>query len=85
MVRVKLNITQQADPSQVKNLWMSLNYDQKPTIAHIVEHIRNHFLQDDLSAHKKGDETELVKLFLDDYWLPPYENSRLLKENDCIK
>ena len=26
-----------------------------------------------------------IKLYLDGYWLPPYESSRLIRENDCIK
>ena len=26
-----------------------------------------------------------IKLYLDDYWLPPHETSRLIRENDCIK
>jgi hypothetical protein len=87
VVRVKLNITE-SNTADVKNLWMSLNYNQKPTIAHVIEHIRKHFLKLDDGCDMKKDDfkvEDVVKLYLEDYWLPPYENSRLLRENDCIK
>lgn len=96
-VRIKLHITAQNDPT-VRNLWMCLNYNQKPTIEHIVDHIRKNYSdyfseqKENGPQHKLGFETEdsaklasQIKLYLDDYWLPPYENSRLIRENDCIK
>ena len=87
-VRVKLHIKSNSD-SKVRNLWMCLNYDHKPQVSHIVEHIRHNFCQLDSTAqaHKHAECTKDadVKLYLDDFWLPPYENSRLIRENDCIK
>ena len=83
VVRIKLNLSQ-PDSSDVKNFWMSLNYDQKPTIAHIADHIKKQFLQQSDDA-LLAINANSIKLFLDDYWLPPSENSRLLRENDCIK
>lgn len=77
-VRIKLHITQSNDKS-VRNLWMCLNFDQKPTVEHMIEHIKENYCQ------SKEDSNLQIKLFLDDYWLPPYENSRLIRENDCIK
>ena len=83
-VRCKLHITTPYD-SQVKNSWMCLNYNQKPTISHIIDHVKKHFLNE-LSSDKQLDELSTsIKLYLEDYWLPPYENSRLIRENDCIK
>ena len=90
-VRVKLHITTQNDPT-VRNLWMCLNYSQKPTIEHIIDHIRKNYTDLNEHQHKLGFESEehaklasQIKLYLEDYWLPPYENSRLIRENDCIK
>lgn len=84
-VRVKLHIKSNTD-SQVRNLWMCLNYDQKPSVSHIVEHIRKNFcLHEDKRAQYKPESGPEVKLYLDDFWLPPYEHSRLIRENDCIK
>ncbi len=79
-VRCKLHITTSTN-SPVKNSWMCLNYSQKPTIAHIIEHVKNHFF----SELTDDDLSSSIKLYLEDYWLPPYENSRLVRENDCIK
>jgi hypothetical protein len=86
-IRVKLHITGTSE-CNVKNLWICLNYDQKPTIAHVIEHIKKNYCVDSIKKLDKGndyDELVDVKLFMDDYWLPPYENSRLIRENDCIK
>lgn len=88
-VRVKLHIKSSQD-TQVKNLWMCLNYDQKPSVSHIVEHIRKNFCLNEKKTNSRfggefaSSEPE-VKLYLDDFWLPPYENSRLIRENDCVK
>jgi len=84
-VRVKLHIKSNTD-TQVKNLWMCLNYDQKPSVSHIVEHIRKNLCTSFSSADLKsrGVEPE-VKLYLDEFWLPNYESSRLIRENDCVK
>lgn len=76
-VRIKLHITKSGDTT-VRNLWMCLNYNQKPTVEHIIEHINQNYCQ-------STDEKLEIKLYLDDYWLPPYENSRLIRENDCVK
>ena len=76
-IRTKLHIKTSNEP-EVKNLWMCLDYDQKPTIAHVIDHVQKNLLE------KKTDISE-CKLYLDNYWLPPYENSRLIRENDCIK
>jgi hypothetical protein len=101
-VRIKLNVHQQQQQQQnllkdqydVKQLWMCLNYTQKPTIAHIIDHVRRYLCQNEYelplynnnnNSDKKMMNDFDVKLFLDDYWLPPSENSRLLRENDCIK
>lgn len=78
-VRIKLHINF-SNESEVKNLWMGLNYDNKPSISHVIDHVK-----DNLCAKKKGPEISDCKLYLDNYWLPPYENSRLLRENDCVK
>lgn len=78
-VRIKLHVLNSND-SSVKNIWMSLNYNQRPTIAHIIEHLKTNYRE-----QTTGSDLDLIKLYLDDYWLPPYENSRLIRENDCIK
>ena len=90
-VRIKLHIISDKD-SIVKNQWMSLNYNQKPTISHIVEHIKRNLYSTDPTfmslRNNLNDDDEMpfsVKLYLDDYWLPSCENSRLIRENDCIK
>ena len=86
-VRVKLHIKSNSD-SQVRNLWMCLNYDHKPQVSHIVEHIKRNFCHLDKTTKKEHAECSShadVKLYLDDFWLPPSENSRLIRENDCIK
>ena len=85
-VRCKLHITTSHD-TEVKNSWMCLNYNQKPTISHIIDHIkRNYFLNELGNEEKeKASLASSIKLYLEDYWLPPYENSRLIRENDCIK
>jgi hypothetical protein len=112
-IRCKLHITTSQD-TKVKNSWMCLNYTQKPTISHIIEHIKRNFFNELISSDDEDTTTttaaaaavaaaELglseftgkkvsttlnnphVKLYLEDYWLPPYENSRLIRENDCIK
>lgn len=75
-IRIKLHIKASDEP-EVKNLWMCLNYDQKPTVGHVMEHIKKNLLD-------KREASE-CKLYLDNYWLPPYESSRLVRENDCIK
>jgi hypothetical protein len=77
-IRVKLHI-KASDECEVKNLWMCLNYDQKPTVGHVIEHIKKNLIE--ARENKVGE----CKLYLDNYWLPPYENSRLVRENDCIK
>lgn len=76
-VRIKLHIAKTGETS-VKNLWMCLNYDNKPTIEHISQHIKETYLAEEKDKFS-------VKLFLDDYWLPPYENSIILRENDVVK
>lgn len=76
-IRLKLHIKFSNDP-EVKNLWMCLSYDHKPTIGHVIDHVKKNML----------DKTQAIsdcKLYLDDYWLPPYEDSRLIRENDCIR
>ena len=84
-VRCKLHITTSHD-SQVKNSWMCLNYNQKPTISHIIDHIKkNYFMNETSCMEEKAALASTIKLYLEDYWLPPYENSRLIRENDCIK
>ena len=88
-VRCKLHIKSNTD-SQVRNLWMCLNYDQKPQVSHIVEHIKRNFCQlvnttQCQKQHAEDTQKADVKLYLDDFWLPPNENSRLIRENDCIK
>jgi len=76
-VRVKLHIKLSNEP-EVKNMWMCLDYEQKPCISHVIDHVKKNLID------KKHDISE-CKLYLDNYWLPPYENSRLIRENDCIK
>jgi len=100
-VRIKLHMTSPIQ-SNVKNMWMCLNYDQKPTVGHIIDHIKENFCTDfsttaseydnPISAYYNSNKSKLhdlqyvsVKLFLDDFWLPPCENSRLIRESDCIK
>lgn len=78
-VRIKLHIKANNE-AEVKNLWMCLNYDNKPSISHVIDHVKNN-----LCTQKNGQEIVECKLYLDNYWLPPYENSRLLRENDCVK
>jgi len=75
-IRIKLHIKASDEP-EVKNLWMCLNYDQKPTVGHVMEHIKQNLLD--------SRDVSDCKLYLDNYWLPPYESSRLVRENDCIK
>lgn len=65
---------------EVKNLWMCLNYDQKPTIKHVTDHIKQNFC-----TLNKNEEITECKLYLDNFWLPLYEDSKLIRENDCIK
>jgi len=76
-VRVKLHIKLNDEP-EVKNMWMCLNYDQKPYISHVIDHVKKNLIE-------KKKEISDCKFYLDNYWLPPYENSRLIRENDCIK
>lgn len=76
-IRTKLHI-KESNNSEVKNLWMCLDYDQKPTVSYVIDHIKKNLLNRD------ADISE-CKLYLDNYWLPPYESSRLIRENDCIK
>lgn len=78
-VRIKLHIKVNNEP-EVKNLWMCLNYDNKPAVSHVIDHVKNN-----LCTQRKDQEIAECKLYLDNYWLPPYENSRLLRENDCIR
>jgi len=60
----------------VQNIWMSLNYDKKPTIGHFISQLKFNLNYD--------DDTQ-VNLYLDEYLLPSWENSRILRENDCIR
>ncbi|CAF0894321.1 unnamed protein product [Brachionus calyciflorus] len=76
-VRIKLHIAKPGETT-VQNLWMCLNYDKKPTIEHITEHIHLTYIQEEREKYS-------IKLFLDDYWLPPKENSTILRENDVVK
>lgn len=76
-VRIKLHIAKTGE-IVVKNLWMCLNYDKKPTIEHICQHVKQTYVEEE-------KEQFSVNLFLDDYWLPSYENSSILRENDVIK
>lgn len=78
-VRIKLHMKLSNEPD-VKNLWMCLNYDQKPTIKHVTEHVKQNFC-----TVNKNETISECKLYLDNYWLPPYEDSKLIRENDCIK
>ncbi|RNA24169.1 coilin-like isoform X2 [Brachionus plicatilis] len=77
-VRIKLHITKADETAAVKNLWMCLNYDKKPTIEHICQHIKETYVQE-------NKEQFCVKLYLDDYWLPSNESSVILRENDVVK
>jgi len=79
-VRVKLHIKSNID-TQVRNFWMCLNYDQKPCVSHIVEHIKKNLCPTSTNTAAAAD----IKLYLDDFWLPNYESSRLIRENDCVK
>lgn len=82
-VRIKLHIKANNSPD-VKNLWMCLNYDEKPLVSHVIENVKKNFLFDKKSSNLEDTISE-VKLYLDNYWLPPHENSRLIRENDCLK
>ena len=83
-VRIKLHIKSANEP-EVKNVWMCLNYDQKPSIMHIIEHVKKHFCHSDKKSAELDELMPEIKLYMDNYWLPPSEDSRLLRENDCIK
>jgi hypothetical protein len=72
-VRIKLHAN---TTNGVQNIWMSLNYDKKPTIGHIMCQLK---------ANLNCDDDSLINLYLDEYLLPSWENSRLLRENDCIR
>ena len=78
-VRVKLHIAS----NEVKNLWICLCYDQRPTISHVIEYIKKHHGSIGKDQNQESDYE--VKLYLDNFWLPPYESSRLIRENDCVK
>ncbi len=79
-VRVKLHINkanddeEYYDDNQENNLWMSINYDLHPTINDIVNKIRKHI-----------NGASDMYLYLDNYWLPAWENSRILRDNDSVK
>ena len=73
-VRLKLHAT--TSNGDIQNIWMSLNYDKKPTIGHLISQLKFNLNYDDDS---------LVNLYLDEYLLPIWENSRILRENDCIR
>lgn len=79
-VRIKLHANIN---SNVQNIWMSLNYDKKPTIGHIMGQLKKNFNLNEDYDNESGSSS--INLFLDEYWLPPWENSRLLRENDCIR
>ncbi len=98
-VRIKLHITSASD---VRNLWMCLNYDQNPTIKHVIDHIKYYYCLNEATSessfygnyehnnakamdNETDNETFDLKLYLEEYWLPPCENSKLIRENDCIK
>ena len=85
---------------QVKNIWMCLNYSTRPTVSHVIDYVRKYYnffstTHDDMDCSSPSMDTtqqqqqqlidEQIKLYLDGYWLPPYESSRLIRENDCIK
>ena len=72
-VRIKLHANSN---NSVQNIWMSVNYDKKPTIGHIINQLKTNL---------NYDADSLINLYLDEYLLPTWESSRLLRENDCIK
>ena len=89
-----------ASDFQVKNIWMCLNYSTRPTVSHVIDYVRKYYnyfstTHDDMDSsmdstyHQQQQQQQLlddqIKLYLDGYWLPPYESSRLIRENDCIK
>jgi hypothetical protein len=79
-VRVKLHISKvdadadYYDSKVENNMWMSINYDHQPTINDIANKIRKNL----------NSATEL-NLYLDNFWLPAWENSRILRDNDSVK
>lgn len=79
VVRVKLSLYK-VDSGEVSNVWMSLDYSQRPTVWHVVEYIRAMYLND----YSSKTQEPVVNLYMDEYWIPPYEKSRLLRENDTI-
>ena len=80
--RIKLQLKFNDSPD-VKNFWMLLNYGHKPTISHVAEYIKDNYSSIGKIQNQKS--TYVVELYLDNYWLPPLESSRLLRENDCIE
>lgn len=87
-IRCKLHITS-PHSSNVRNLWMCLNYDQKPTIRSIIDHIKRNYASSNEYSNSfftsAEYDAESVKIYLDEYWLPPCESSRLIRENDTLK
>jgi hypothetical protein len=79
-VRVKLHIKKVDDDDehneseQESNMWMSINYDHHPTISDVISKIRKNL----------NSPTDMY-LYLDNYWLPTWENSRILRDNDSIR
>ena len=57
-VRIKLHAN---TTNGVQNIWMSLNYDKKPTIGHIMCQLK---------ANLNCDDDILINLYLDEYLLP---------------
>lgn len=72
-VRIKLHANTHFG---VANIWMSLNYDKRPTIGHVISQLKTNL---------SFDEERSINLYLDEYLLPSWESSRLLRENDCIR
>ena len=129
------NLADAVSLHEVKNIWMCLNYEKRPTVSHVIDYIRKYYnclsqkfnennissindttinnnnnniinneLLSELNLKSKSSASRIldascnnnissslspvndhVKLFLDDYFLPPYENSRLIRENDCVR
>jgi hypothetical protein len=80
-VRVKLHVSKVDDDDEeyygsqeANNLWMSINYDHYPTINDIINRIKKNI----------NSPTEM-HLYMDNYWLPAWENSRILRDNDSIR
>ena len=77
VIRIRLSIERLGN-HEPRNVWMSLNYVDKPTISNIIEQIKQNFID------KKSIDYIEIKLSLDGYYLPEFESSKLIRENDLI-